>query len=158
MDGQQAFIDRVGGQLGIRGLEPRTLGVTDHDRDTPLKAIRHLMLASRGLIAIAFRRTYIKQDQWLTSPWVHIESAMAYQIGLPILILREQGVTAEGLLENGVAGICMPAFDLGGALDCYFTSPEWRDLISRWEVQVRHVSPGAGAGCAERRTRLTSGA
>ena len=169
MNGQQTFIDRIDDQLRSRGLGSRTLGVTDHDWDAPLKAIRHLMLASCGLIAIAFRRTYINQgigncrtdtgnsmtcllnDEWLTSPWVHIESAMAYQIGLPILILREKGVMAEGLLENDVAGICIPAFDLGGALDCYFTSPVWGDLISRWEVQVKSIAESG------RRLRCPSG-
>jgi len=37
----------------MRGLEPRTLGVTDYDMDAPLKAIRRLMLESNGLITIA---------------------------------------------------------------------------------------------------------
>src|ERR1022692_4669180 len=143
MGEQQQFIDRVCGYLDGRGFAPRTLGVTDYDMDAPLKAIRRLMLESNGLITIAFRRTYIERGasnyktnldnlqpksidgQWLTSPWAHIEPAMAYQIGLPILILREQGVIEEGLLQRGVAGIYMPVFDVNGPLDQYFISPEW---------------------------------
>jgi hypothetical protein len=99
-------------------LAARTLGVTDYDMDAPLKAIRRLMLESNGMITVAFRRTYIERgtanyqtdiptlrahqftDSWLTSPWAHIEPAMAYQIGLPILLLREDGVIADGLLEK----------------------------------------------------------
>jgi hypothetical protein len=158
MDTQQKFIDRVCCDLSSRGFAPRTLGVTDYDWDAPLKAIRRLMLESNGLITIAFRRTYIKQgsgnyrtnitnlkaysldDQWLTSPWAHIEPAMAYQVGLPILILREEGVIAEGLLEKGVTGTYMPVFNVNGSLDHYFTSPEWSDLISKWEEQVKSVA------------------
>nr|VFJ88362.1 MAG: hypothetical protein BECKLFY1418A_GA0070994_100411 [Candidatus Kentron sp. LFY] len=45
----------------MRGLEPRTLGVTDYDMDAPLKAIRRLMLESNGLITIALRRSLIME-------------------------------------------------------------------------------------------------
>jgi len=157
MDEQRQFIDRICDYLDSRGFVPRTLGVTDYDMDAPLKAIRRLMLESNGLITVAFRRTYIEQGQgnyrsniagltayplshqWLTSPWAHIEPAMAYQIGLPILILREEGVIEEGLLQKGVAGTYMPVFDVNGSLDQYFVSPEWNDLIWKWEGQVRSV-------------------
>jgi hypothetical protein len=154
---QQQFIDRVCTYLDDRGIAPRTLGVTDYDMDAPLKAIRRLMLESNGLITVAFRRTYIERgignyradlagldtyeltDAWLTSPWAHIEPAMAYQIGLPILLLREKGVVDDGILEKGVVGTYMPEFDVDDPLDDYFTSPEWSDLIWKWESQVRSV-------------------
>jgi hypothetical protein len=157
MDEQQQFIDRVYDYLDSRGFAPRTLGVTNYDMDAPLKAIRRLMLESNGLITVAFRRTFIHQgtsnyrtnvanleafplnDQWLTSPWAHIEPAMAYQLGLPILLLKEQGVIEEGLLQKGVAGTYMPVFNVNGSLDEYFSSPEWNDLIWKWEGQVRSV-------------------
>jgi hypothetical protein len=64
---------------------------------------------------------------------------MAYQIGLPILLLREKGVIDDGILEKGVVGTYMPEFDLDSSLDDYFTSPEWNNLIWKWESQVRTV-------------------
>jgi hypothetical protein len=70
---------------------------------------------------------------------------MAYQIGLPILLLREQGVIEEGLLQKGVVGTYMPVFDVSGPLDRYFTSPEWNDLIWKWEGQVRSVVEKKGS-------------
>lgn len=154
---QQEFVDRICAYLDSRGFAPRTLGVTDYDMDAPLKAIRRLMQESNGLITIAFRRTYVTQateyhgtnlpnlkefalaDQWLTSPWAHIEPAMAYQLGLPILLFREDGVVADGLFEQGVVGSYMPVFDTSRALDDYFASPEWEALIVKWESQVRTV-------------------
>ena len=157
MSAQQEFIDRVYTYLDGRGLAPRTLGVTDYDVDAPLKAIRRLMLESNGLITVAFRRTYIERGvgnyrtdiaslkpveltgKWLTSPWAHIEPAMAYQIGLPILLLREKGVIDDGILEKAVVGTYMPEFDLDSSLDDYFASPEWNNLIWKWESQVRAV-------------------
>jgi hypothetical protein len=64
---------------------------------------------------------------------------MAYQLGLPTLILREQGVIQEGLLEKGVVGTYMPEFTLDDDGAHYLDSPEWSDLIGKWEGFVRAV-------------------
>jgi hypothetical protein len=154
---QQGFVDQVVAYLRGRGLEPRTLGVTDYDTDAPLKAIRRLMMESNGLITIAFRRTLVERaivrpgtdlsgavetlmtNQWLTTPWSHIEPAMAYQIGLPILLLRERGVVPDGVLERGVVGLYMPEFDVSGNIDVYLKSAEWNSIINKWEGHVRAV-------------------
>src|SRR5687767_12042621 len=114
---QQKFIDHLTAYLKSSGISPRTLGVTDYDVEAPLNAIRRLMIESNGLITVAFRRTFVQDGtmrfgtdlpgvesrkiagQWLTSPWSQIEPAMAYQLGLPILILRESNVLDEGILE-----------------------------------------------------------
>lgn len=159
---QKRFIEMLTRYLEIRGFSPRTLGVTDYDMDAPLKAIRRLMLESNGLITIAFRRTYIShgasrhgtdlpgveevaiEGKWLTSPWSQIEPAMAYQLGLPVLIFRENGVLDEGILERGVVGLYMPTFDLGNDLDEYFQSVEWSDMMGRWEGYVRAVADRKG--------------
>lgn len=133
---QEEFIERIIHYFEERELQPRTLGVTDYDMDAPLTAIRRLMLESNGLVTIAFRRSLIKQgtgkpisdigeeeydlsNKWLTSPYCQIEPAMAFQLGLPVLILREKGVIAEGILEKGVLGVYMPEFDLNWNLDDY---------------------------------------
>ncbi len=47
----------------------------------------------------------------MSTAWPQIETAMAYQIGLPIVVWREKSVRAEGLFEPGVAGLYMPEFD-----------------------------------------------
>ena len=77
-------------------------------------------------------------EDWLTSPWAHIEPAMAYQVGLPILHVRERGVRPDGLLEKGVVGLCGPAFDVG-APEPYLRSPEWVSVSGKWEGYVRTV-------------------
>ena len=152
-ESQEEFISLLSEHLEFRGYEPRTLGVTDYDMDAPLKAIRRLMLESNGLITIAFRRALIKEgngkpntpdtyslnNSWLTSPWSHIEPAMAFQIGLPVLILREKGVLAEGMLEKGVLGTYMPEFSLEKSPRTYLQSTEWNQLIRKWEAQVSAV-------------------
>lgn len=159
---QKDFIDAVRNHLEERGFCTRTLGVTDYDTEAPLVAIRRLMMESNGLLTIAFRRAYIEKgtvkpntdisnmkgydisDKWLTSPYCHIEPAMAFQIGLPILIFREIGVIDDGILEKGVVGTYMPEFNLDKPADEYFKSDEWKQLIGKWECMVRNVSDNKG--------------
>lgn len=155
---QQVFIDELTKHLNNRDLEPRTLGVTDYDPDVPLRAIRRLMLESNGIITIAFRRTlvdrgnsrpgtpkaYSLDGKWLTSPYSQIEPAMAFQIGLPTLILREHGVIPEGLLEKGVTGLYMPEFNLSSPVAPYLKSDEWMQIFKKWEHQVSSVREGKG--------------
>jgi hypothetical protein len=154
---QQDFMDKLTHYLEGRGFAPRTLGVTDYDMDAPLKAIRRLMLESNGLITVALRRTRIISgvlrpdadvdghspenisDVWLTSPYCHIEPAMAYQLGLPILIFRERGIAADGLLDRGVTGSFMPEFDLSRPIDAYMSSVAFGDILGKWEGLVRAV-------------------
>lgn len=156
MKEQDDFVKEVMIYLESRGFEPRTLGVTDYDMNEPLTAIRRLMLESNGLLTIAFRRGFIEKGigkpnsdigensydlsgQWLTSPYCHIEPAMAFQIGLPILILREKGVIADGILEKGVTGTYLPEFDLSKSASDYFKSEQWKQIIGKWEGYVRRV-------------------
>jgi hypothetical protein len=162
VDKQAAFVDELSVYLKDRGLEPRTLGVTEYDNDAPLTAIRRLMLESNGLITVAFRRTWIEKatvkrganvegadegslaDVWLTSPYCHIEPAMAFQLGLPIVLLRERGVVADGILEKGVVGMYMPQFSLDKSATTYLKAKEWTSLIAQWEGQVREVRAAKG--------------
>ena len=158
---QSAFVQEVAAYLRQRGLEPKTLGVNEYDTDAPLTAIRRLMLESNGLITIAFRRLWVEDatsrkdadvswanattlpKTWLTSPYCHIEPAMAFQLGLPILLLRERGVLAEGVLERGVVGMYMPEFSVDNTSN-YLQSDEWNALIAKWEAQVRSVREAKG--------------
>lgn len=153
---QKKFIDKLTEYISERGLEPRTLGVTDYDMDAPLKAIRRLMLESNGLLSIAFRRSYVEkgcskpnsdigEDEvniagtWITSPYCQIEPAMAFQLGLPVLVLRENGVLEDGILEKGVLGIYMPEFSIGCSFNNYFETDEFQHLLGKWEGRVRNV-------------------
>lgn len=153
---QETFLQRTSSYLESRGLAPRTLGVTDYDMEAPLKAIRRMLLECNGLISIAFRRSLIVRgafrfgtdlsalveqpldNTWLTSPWSQIEGAMAYQLGLPILLFRETGVRAEGIFEKGVVGLYMPEFDVSKA-EHYFNTLEWNEVMGKWEGYVRSV-------------------
>jgi hypothetical protein len=144
---QSQFVEKLKICLRRKHLDPRTMGETNYDMEAPLAGIRRMMVGCCGLIAIAFRRSYSQElisrkgadlpneaesslkNQWLTSPYLQIEPAMAFQLGLPILILRERGVVAEGILERGVTGLLSPEFTLSDPID--FSEAKWQ-IISQW--------------------------
>ena len=150
---QIQFAEELTEYLRGRGLEPRTLGVGNYDMDVPLAGIRRLMKEACGFIGLALRRSFAPQimikhkadvdkassssqhDQWLTSPFVQIETAMAFQLGLPILIARERGVYADGVLERGLIGLYLPEIDL--EVSGPFATPEWSSILNQWEGRVR---------------------
>lgn len=96
------------------GLEPRVINVTDYPTGNPLKGIAEVLRQSSGAIVVAAERTYFEngterrastnpvrlQETRFTTPWSQIETAMAYTLGLPILIVSEPGLREEGLLEE----------------------------------------------------------
>jgi hypothetical protein len=151
---QQRYLESVTDFLRSHHLDPLTLTKSNYDMDAPLAGIRRLMVGSCGLLALAFRRSWAgeleirkgtdlpgmasssRSDVWFTSAYSQIEPAMAYQLGLPILILREKGVYPEGVLEQGVTGMSLPEFEIAGG------DPDLRPLesiIFQWMGRVRNV-------------------
>ncbi len=159
---QEMFVRCVTEHLRERGLDAKTLGATEYNIDAPLIGVRQLMMESNGALVVAFKRYWIENGaekygsdlssaspgtgargsisgKWMTSPWCHMESAMAFQLGLPLLILREKDVHDDGALQRGVTGYYLPEVDLSCPCDEYFKNEEWRQLIAQWEAKVRRV-------------------
>lgn len=156
---QEEFIEKVILHFEQNDFDPKTLGEDDyghgfHGIATPMENIRDKMKECFGLLSIAFRRTYIEKGtgklnadiegqevydiskKWITSPYCHIEPSMAFQINMPILIFREKGVIADGILEKGVVPYYMPEFDLDKPIDEYFKSSHWIHLFEAWKALV----------------------
>ena len=161
MKKQKDFFEEISKYLVARGLSPRTIGDTDFGTGEPLAGIRRLMFESNGILTIAFARTYIEKgkdkkkadnsldekeltDIWITSPYCHIETAMAFQLGLPILILRQKGVLADGILERGIIETYLPEFDIEEETDKFLESTEWKQMAAEWEANVRSVVKNKG--------------
>lgn len=154
---QRAFLEQLIAEQRARLLFPRTLGVTDASSELAAGAIRRMISSSYGMMAVAFRRSNIRcaevrpgsaresvvQDTWVTSPYVQIEPSMAFQSGLPLLILREQGVAHDGvfggLLEQGVLQLRIPEFSVENArsIDSFFRDMEWKIVFEDWVADVR---------------------
>lgn len=59
---QKEFIEKLKNILKDRGLEPRTLGVTDYNMTAPLTTIRRLMLESNGVLCVALKGIILKRE------------------------------------------------------------------------------------------------
>lgn len=96
------------------GADPRIIGVNEYPTGNPLAKIRDVMRNCHGVIIVAYERKFLEagiekrtganpislNQRTYTTPWNHIESAMAYSLGLPIYILCQHGLTEEGLIET----------------------------------------------------------
>jgi hypothetical protein len=171
---QAEFVERVVEVLGQENFTIRTVGVTDAASGAPLKAIRGVMAQVSGLVVIAFRRLLLVQavarpftdvpglesegldGSWQTSPYCQIEAAMAYQLGLPVLVGRETGVLAEGMLRPDASCLYLPQIDLEQPMDEIFASNEWRHVFLRWVEQVRYQTTLAACSREHGLRRLRS--
>ena len=114
-DQQEAFVRAVEDRLRAEGLIPHTVGRNAFTSDAPLKTAVDLMDKCSGTAVIALERTYFPAgaekrggpkeapltEIKLPTPWNHIEAAMAYTRGHPLLVIVESGLKSEGLLERG---------------------------------------------------------
>jgi hypothetical protein len=96
------------------GVDPRILGVNEYPAGNPLSKIRDVMETCAGVVIVAYERKYVGNGlekrsapapididkKTYTTPWNHIESALAYSLDLPIYIICENGLTEEGLIET----------------------------------------------------------
>lgn len=113
-DEQRQFVDAILDMLKTAGLSPRIMNENEWSHEQPLKAIKKIISQCDGIVLIAFTRTIIengsevKKDSkndlkniLLPTPWNHIEGAIAYTMGMPLLVIAENGLKSEGLIENG---------------------------------------------------------
>ncbi|KAF2229041.1 hypothetical protein EV356DRAFT_537570 [Viridothelium virens] len=171
---QHLFIRVLRDHLRLRGFLPRIIDAYDvHPQSSGgsfntarLEAIRRLLTETDGVICVAFRQTYIANGikfaphadyyseipvsrEWLASPWVHVVNAMAWQAGLPLLVLRDSDVIEQGPLEGGpgILGLWMTIdFGSDGELlaQDLVESPQWSTVGGQWEQQCRNVAKRKG--------------
>jgi hypothetical protein len=111
-EAQSRFRDAVISELRLHHLDPHTPHQTDFAIDPALKAVCDEMRRSKGTVVLAHKRIFIEKGFNLTkpdepldgralaTPWNHIEAALAWSLGHPLLILQEEGLVLHGLLEH----------------------------------------------------------
>lgn len=144
---QEDFIKMIEDRLRSENLVPSTVGRNNFSADSPLKAVKELMNECSGILVIALERTYFEKgiekrgganeknlsETRYATPWNQIESGMAYVKGLPILVLLENGVKAEGLLEKGYDWYVMTLKPDQQSLG----TPEFNGVLSSWKNKVQ---------------------
>ena len=145
-DKQEAFVRAVEDRLRSEGLIPHTVGRNTFSSEAPISAVENLMDQCAGAVVIALERSDFEvglekrggeketplNDIKLPTPWNHIEAAMSYTRGLPILVLVENGLKSEGLLEHGYDWYVQTV-----ALDvASLNSMEFNGVLSSWQKKV----------------------
>ena len=68
----------------------------------------------------------------LPTPWNHIEAAMSYARGLPLMVVVEAGLKSEGLLERGYDWYVQWVNPEAAAL----TSNEFNGVLASWKQKM----------------------
>lgn len=158
-DKQEAFVCAVEARLRAEGLVPHTVGRNTFSSEAPLKAVTELMNQCAGAVVIALERSYFPQgidkpggpkqsaltEVRLPTPWNQIEAAMAYSRGLPLLVIVESGLRAEGLLEHGYDWYVQELPAEGSAL----SGVEFSGILASWKQKVQTRTSTAAAAPAE---------
>jgi hypothetical protein len=111
---QEAFLEAVERFLRQRDLNPRTPGRTHLSNKQPLKAVEQCMRTCQGIVVVAYERLYAPvaierrggpeqkdlEEAIVPTVWNQVEGAMAYTLGLPVLIIAQKGLRSEALLES----------------------------------------------------------
>ncbi|MHC1684386.1 MAG: hypothetical protein AB6733_15740 [Clostridiaceae bacterium] len=146
---QQEFVDAIIRQVRKALLFPRTLPVSEQYPETPLTNIRRMMLSSYGFIALNLKQRLVNVTEnnlgekqsltvWEGSPFAQIEPAMAYQFGLPMLLIRETGVEQSGIWSFGIGPFLILEWNPAEPFEKFFTSNAWRAIFETWACQARN--------------------
>ncbi len=99
------------------------------DNSVLLQLIRERIKKCCGIVIVAYERKHIELatikrgadipgvssqkvcDISETTPFTHIEMAMAYAYHLPVLVVKETGLLCEGVLVNSYLGVDSLIFD-----------------------------------------------
>ena len=157
------FLDALVDLLRSCAIEPRVLNKTDYSTGNPLQDISRIMRECHGAIVVGYERTYFgsgiekrksaqaKQLEAVryTTPWNQIEAAMAFALGLPIIVMMETGLREEGLLEEKYDWYIERLAISGDA----FADKDIRGRITAWCRRVQTAKPERAVAPAKRRAR-----
>ncbi|MFJ7755660.1 hypothetical protein ACQKGI_19845 [Peribacillus muralis] len=150
---QQQFQTRLISEIENALLFPRTLPISEQYPEAILTSIRRLVSSSYGMLAINFRRFLVEVTDtnvgqpssstpfWEGSTFLQIEPSMAFQFGLPILLIREDNTDQNiGIWAGGITPLnTFIVWDSENeSVDEFFNSVQWREAFANWCAEVRN--------------------
>ena len=101
--------------LRTNTFETKTLGRNVYSLESPLDAVINLMKSCSGAVILGYpqrifttrmakcTRVEFDKSVSLPTPWNQIESVLAYQLNIPILVIAHTGISG-GIFDHGVTG------------------------------------------------------
>ena len=134
--------------LKKRGLTPITIGSTVFPNKTPIEAVKEEMQSCSGIIILGLpqiliengiqkKNTKVEQiiiDKESPSVWNQIEGAMAFMLGLPILIIAQEGIN-DGLFETGTLPFFKHEYNLRSSH--WIERQKFHDPFNEWYKELR---------------------
>ena len=146
--GFQPGLDNLRLFLNSHGLHPRTVGVTESGTKPPMDEVIHLMAQCRGVVILGYPQivptTGTLRDEPLAQPlplateWNHIEAALAYAKGKPLLVIHHLGVS-RGVFDHGAISAHIYEEDLEKR-DWFLNEPVTL-AITAWIEEVKQAPP-----------------
>jgi hypothetical protein len=112
-DAQKEFRDAVVNAINLAGFTPRLMEPRDWDYKNPLRGMRRVMDECHGAVVVAYARYEVEAGKELRregqrplesvafpTAWNQIEAAMAFEKGLPLLVVAENRLRREALLDS----------------------------------------------------------
>ncbi len=113
---QSEFMDKLKYDLERFGVEFKRFDKNKYRSSGQLSAIQTEISSCNGLIALGFTELHIKEGtyrvgtndkqdvsgQFLTSPWVTLETGIAYSLGKHILILYDERLRQDCILDSEI--------------------------------------------------------
>ncbi len=157
-DKQRRFLNRLILEIENALLFPRTLPLSESYPESILTDIRRLVSSSYGMLAVNLRRFKVQTVElneqttpplplpttpvWQGSVYSQVEPSMAFQFGLPLLLVREEDTDANnGIWAGGIAplNLFIVWHSDTQTVDQFFQTPEWRSAFANWCAQVRNA-------------------
>ena len=139
---QEAYNRRIDEMMERFGLERKALGRTDYPLEYPLKEVYALAKHCAGGLILGFEQVYVEHGMrkrglkndavsglCIPTPWNHLEAGILYSLGLPLLIIKEDGITG-GVFDKGSSGFFVHSFEL---LDAEANT---RQVFTKWVSKV----------------------
>ncbi len=134
--------------LDFLQLEPRTLGTSDYSTSTPVNEVLAIARHCSGGIVLGFKQYYAPtltskvdtpeaqdlKSVYLPSPWNHLESGILVALGLPLIVLKEDGI-GGGVFDAGALDVFvhkLPTFPWDS-----LTKDGLYGVFLKWQTAVR---------------------
>lgn len=153
-DKQKMFLNQLILEIENALLFPRTLPLSESYPEPILTDIRRLVSSSYGMLAMNFRRFFVEivdtnvgkppstTPFWEGSVYSQVEPSMAFQFGLPLLLVREDNTDENnGIWAGGIAPLnTFIVWDSDNqTADEFFSTVEWREAFANWTAEVRNA-------------------
>ncbi len=157
---QDFFLEKLISYLNNNGLKNCTLTSKDYNPYDSLTCLNEIIKRCYGMIIVAFGQVYMEKgiskkgairddkffaslenpmdNTWITSPFCHIEGALGFNHGLPLITIKQEDIKIDGILKKDSHIITGPSFSLNSykKIEQYFKSNEFIKSFNIWKQRI----------------------